>query len=97
MMEAWGSLDRDEIYANTYGRMEKYGRNPLPPIETWCKLKLPYKVPSCPPLPSYEQIEAMVEHPDYRMRTNIGLHPIFRMGNTVIKLGDAGTIEVRCF
>jgi hypothetical protein len=96
-MEEWGTLDRDEIFRKNE-EIRVQGQPPLPPVETWCKLKLPYKVPSCPPLPSFEEIEAMVEHPDHRMRANNGLTPIFRLGNTVIKLcTTARILEVRCF
>jgi hypothetical protein len=94
-MEEWGTLDREERRRKNE-EIRVQGRS-LPPVETWCKLELPYKVPSCPPLPSFEEIEAMVEHPDHRMRANNGVTPIFRLGNTVIKLSDSACIlDVRC-
>lgn len=90
-MEEWGSLDRMDIF--NYNLQLR--RQPLPPYETWAKMKLPYLTPSAPPIPSMsELIEALNKN---SLRARNGITPICRIGDTVVKCGDgACTLDVRC-
>jgi hypothetical protein len=91
-MEEWGTEAQDHIS----DLMTKRYFAPLPPLETWTKLKLPYKAHSCPPLPSWEQIRtATAEH---RLHLSMRNTPVCKIGNTAIKYSSAGSIvEVRHF
>jgi hypothetical protein len=79
LIEAFGSADEDEIFELARAR----GEIPIPPLETWTTLKLPYQAPSCPPLPSLDELlAASVTH---NLMPKLGSYPICRIGNTVIK------------
>jgi hypothetical protein len=88
-MEEWGTIDSDEI-----SKVLMSLGPPYLPIETWCKLKLPYKVPSCPPLPSLDEIEAGLEM--HSLNGRIRNNPVFRFGNTVVKCSTTANILEVC-
>lgn len=89
LSEEYGTFDEDEISQIEQARLNA----PDPPLETWTKLKLPYQAPSCPPLPSLEQLTAQTE--THSLHSSVGFHRVCRMGNTVIKYsGDASIVEV---
>jgi hypothetical protein len=48
LMEAHGTTDRNELYKMLIARTEE--STPLPPLETWSTLKLPYQLFSNTPL-----------------------------------------------
>jgi hypothetical protein len=92
LMEQWETLDRNQIFEKS---MEQQRRPSIPPHETWSTLKLPYQVPSCPPLPSYNEIVAGSK--THSLRTKIGQHTIVRFGDTVVKVSiTASVLSVCC-
>ena len=89
LTDGWGTED---IFA--IGRtLDEVSYLALPPLETWATLKLPYEAPSCPPLPSFEQI--LTANQTQSLRAKNGVHLICRIGDTVIKCSmDSTVIDV---
>jgi hypothetical protein len=88
LMEAHGTTDRNEVFKMLIARME--GPTPLPPLETWSTLKLPYQAPSCPPLPTLDQLLAASK--THNLMPKLGSHQICRIGDTAIKYCDSKNI-----
>ncbi|KAF2124739.1 hypothetical protein P153DRAFT_252835, partial [Dothidotthia symphoricarpi CBS 119687] len=61
-----------------------------PPLEHWVKMKFPYEAPEHPPLPSMEEISHGMVHSS--IAQNVGLHPVCRLGDCVVKQGREGDI-----
>jgi hypothetical protein len=90
LMEEWGSLDSLEIFRSNHERRIQ----PVPPCETWAKIKLPYLAPSAPPLPSMDELTKALNTNSLRARN--GLTDICRIGDTVVKCGGkAAILDVR--
>ncbi|KAF2648069.1 hypothetical protein K491DRAFT_738415 [Lophiostoma macrostomum CBS 122681] len=70
LLEQWGTLDLTEIHRRIIGMRDV----PFPDVKKCTKLKLPYQAPSCPPLPSWQEILAATKTHSLHM-LNIGLHP----------------------
>jgi hypothetical protein len=88
LMEAHGTTDRNEVFKMLIARME--GSTPLPPLETWSTLKLPYQAPSCPPLPTLDQLLAASK--THNLMPKLGSHQICRIGDTAIKYCESNNI-----
>ncbi|EAT82175.1 hypothetical protein HBH56_106870 [Parastagonospora nodorum] len=91
LQEEWGVPDVYSVYEK---RAELYDR-PLPPLEAWTKLRsrplsLFYQAPSCPPIPSMEEIRNVT--PDNSLHANNGNHLVSKLGATVVKHGCSASI-----
>jgi hypothetical protein len=82
LMEEFGGCDYSSMSDATIEIM----CTPVPPLETWTTLKLPYQAPSCPiPLPSLQQLKEASRSAQTNLRYNNGSTAICRIGSTVIK------------
>jgi hypothetical protein len=82
LLEHFGN---DDIDAAQEYRFETAWRLPLPPVDQWTRMEIPYKAPNHPPLPSFEDIDqAMV---DNRISSPIN-YAVCRIGNLVVKEGN---------
>lgn len=92
MMEAWGTTDLEAIDKIVMTRVYA----PAPPRRTFSKLKLPYTAPSCPPLPSWTEIDHATKKNSLQ-HEKYGNAPICRIGDTVVKYNASHDIlEVGC-
>lgn len=85
-MEVYGHDDVDQIFEMQMARWN----SPPPFLKTYTTLKLPYQAPSCPPLPSWEQIDAATDNHPLHVKT--GLRFVCRIGDTVVKWSASSKI-----
>jgi hypothetical protein len=91
LQEEWGVPD---VYS-VYEKRAELGFRPLPPLEAYTKLRsrplsLFYQAPSCPPIPSMEEIRNVT--PNNCLHANNGNHLVSRLGATVVKHGCSASI-----
>lgn len=90
LKETFGTDDRDDIYEMLKPQLEER----FPPLHLYTKLELPYKAPSCPPIPSFEETQkAFIQN---RLTRRNGLCPVCRVGACAIKYSTDPVILQVC-